>query len=113
LELLRIALRGVKCAEDVDVRCSLLFSQVHISQVLLISSSVFLFVLQLSDIALKLEGYSGADITNVCRDASLMSMRRLIANYTPAQIRAMNKDEMDAPITAEDFEKSMAKVCTL
>lgn len=37
-------------------------------------------------------------------------MRRLISNYTPAQIRAMNKDEMDAPITAEDFDRSIAKV---
>ncbi len=59
-ELLRIALKGVKCAADVS----------------------------LDDIAERLEGYSGADITNVCRDASLMSMRRLISNFTPSQVRA-------------------------
>ncbi len=59
-ELLRIALKGVKCADDVS----------------------------LDDIAERLEGYSGADITNVCRDASLMSMRRLISNFTPSQVRS-------------------------
>ncbi len=27
-----------------------------------------------------------------------------------AQIKAMNKDEMDAPITAQDFDQSISKV---
>lgn len=61
-------------------------------------------------VAEKLNGYSGADLTNVCRDASLMSMRRRIANLLPDQIRELNREELHMPVTAEDFSESMKKV---
>nr|XP_039274086.1 LOW QUALITY PROTEIN: katanin p60 ATPase-containing subunit A-like 1 [Styela clava] len=61
-------------------------------------------------IADKLEGYSGADLTNVCRDASLMSMRRRIADLKPDQIRALPKAELHMPVTAEDFQDASKKV---
>ncbi len=54
LALLRISLREIKLADDVDLEI----------------------------IAQKLDGYSGADISNVCRDASLMSIRRGIAGLS-------------------------------
>uniref|UniRef100_A0AAQ4QZA6 Katanin p60 ATPase-containing subunit A1 n=1 Tax=Gasterosteus aculeatus aculeatus TaxID=481459 RepID=A0AAQ4QZA6_GASAC len=64
----------------------------------------------LDKIAEKLEGYSGADITNVCRDASLMAMRRRIEGLTPEEIRNISRDEMHMPTTMEDFESALRKV---
>lgn len=61
-------------------------------------------------VAEKLDGYSGADLTNVCRDASLMSMRRRIADLLPEQIRELNQDELHMPVTAEDFTQATKKV---
>ncbi|KAE8751088.1 hypothetical protein FOCC_FOCC002173 [Frankliniella occidentalis] len=63
----------------------------------------------LGDISRKLEGYSGADITNVCRDASMMSMRRKIAGLRPEQIRTLAKEELDLPVTFQDFEEAISK----
>ena len=45
----------------------------------------------LEEIADLIDGYSGADITNVCRDAAMMSMRRKIEGLTPQQIKNMPK----------------------
>ena len=64
----------------------------------------------LDSVALKLEGYSGADITNVCRDAAMMSMRRRIQGLTPDQIRAIPKGELILPTTSEDFAEAIKKV---
>ena len=52
----------------------------------------------MTSIARKLGGYSGADITNVCRDASMMSMRRKIAGLKPSEIRNLDKNELDLPV---------------
>ena len=45
------------------------------------------------------KGYSGADITNICRDASMMAMRRAIEGLAPAEIRRLSKEHMEAPIS--------------
>ncbi|XP_015584934.1 katanin p60 ATPase-containing subunit A-like 1 isoform X2 [Cephus cinctus] len=63
----------------------------------------------MADIAKKLEGYSGADITNVCRDASMMSMRRKIAGLKPDQIRQLPKEELDLPVSAADFDEAVER----
>ncbi|XP_055546691.1 katanin p60 ATPase-containing subunit A-like 1 [Wyeomyia smithii] len=60
-------------------------------------------------IAARLDGYSGADITNVCRDASMMSMRRKIAGLRPEQIRQLAKEELDLPVSTQDFSEAIAK----
>ena len=65
--------------------------------------------LDLKNIARKLEGYSGADITNVCRDASMMSMRRKIAGLKPSEIRNLGREELDLPVTKEDFGEAVQK----
>ncbi|CDQ64385.1 unnamed protein product [Oncorhynchus mykiss] len=59
VELLKINLKELELANDVDM----------------------------AKIAEQMEGYSGADITNVCRDASLMAMRRRIEGLIPEEIR--------------------------
>jgi len=79
--LLKINLKEVKAAEDVDLKY----------------------------IARKLGGYSGADITNVCRDASMMSMRRKIAGLKPSEIRNLDKSELDLPVTKQDFVDAIGK----
>ncbi|XP_042206780.1 katanin p60 ATPase-containing subunit A-like 1 isoform X2 [Homarus americanus] len=63
----------------------------------------------LTQIAMMLSGYSGADITNVCRDASMMSMRRKIAGLKPDEIRALPKEELDLPVTQQDFHEAIQK----
>ncbi|XP_075059356.1 katanin p60 ATPase-containing subunit A1 isoform X2 [Mixophyes fleayi] len=81
-ELLRINLRELELANNVDIE----------------------------SIAENMDGYSGADITNVCRDASLMAMRRRIEGLTPEEIRNLSRDDMHMPTTMEDFEMALKKV---
>lgn len=80
-EMLHINLRDVKLSGDVD----------------------------LNKIATLLEGYSGADITTLCRDASMMSMRRRIAGLSQQEIKALSKEEIDLPITMSDFNEALKK----
>ncbi|XP_053442515.1 katanin p60 ATPase-containing subunit A1-like [Nycticebus coucang] len=58
----------------------------------------------LASIAENMEGYSGADMTNVCRDASLMAMRKRIEGLTPEEIRNLSKEEMHMPTMKERYE---------
>jgi katanin p60 ATPase-containing subunit A1 len=54
-------------------------------------------------------GYSGADLTNICRDASFASMRRRIRGLKPDEIRALSKSEMDLPVTQADLLAALKK----
>ncbi|KAG5679091.1 hypothetical protein PVAND_008685 [Polypedilum vanderplanki] len=60
-------------------------------------------------IANRLKGYSGADITNVCRDAAMMSLRKKIIGLKPEQIKQLAKDEVDLPVTLTDFMEAIGK----
>lgn len=55
-------------------------------------------------------GYSGDDITNVCRDAAMNGMRRKIVGKRPEEIRAMSKEEVAAPITMEDMNEALKRI---
>ncbi|XVF25046.1 hypothetical protein REPUB_Repub13aG0180000 [Reevesia pubescens] len=82
-ELIRINLKTVEVAADVDI----------------------------DEVARRTDGYSGDDLTNVCRDASLNGMRRKIAGKTRDEIKNMSKDEISKdPVAMCDFEEALAKV---
>jgi katanin p60 ATPase-containing subunit A1 len=84
-ELFRINMRGLKLADDVNI----------------------------DDLAEVTDGYSGADITSVCRDASLMSMRRAIKGKSKEEIKQMagaGQALQDDPITKADFEEALTRV---
>jgi katanin p60 ATPase-containing subunit A1 len=82
LQLLKINLREVALDEDVE----------------------------LEDIAKKLDGYSGADITTVCRDSAMMGMRKKIEGLSIEQIQALSKEELNLPAKMEDFMQVLKKV---
>lgn len=64
----------------------------------------------LDEIQQMCDGYSGADLTNVCRDASMMKMRRRIAGLTLEEIRDLSSDEMNEPVSRADFLEAVSKV---
>ncbi|DBA80450.1 TPA: Katanin p60 ATPase-containing subunit A1 [Trebouxia sp. C0005] len=61
-------------------------------------------------LAEKTAGYSGDDITGVCRDAAMNGMRRKIMGKTPEQIRAMSKEDVHEPIKMEDFLQAVERI---
>ncbi|KAH7422895.1 hypothetical protein KP509_12G030900 [Ceratopteris richardii] len=81
-ELIRINLKGVEVAPDVDI----------------------------DEVARRTEGYSGDDLTNICRDASMNGMRRKIAGKTRDEIKNMTKDAMQEPVAMCDFEEALSKI---
>jgi len=45
----------------------------------------------------------------VCRDAALMAMRRKILGKSPAEIKMIKREEVDLPVTSEDFLEAVSK----
>eukprot|EP00897_Mesotaenium_endlicherianum_P000826 jgi/Mesen1/10744/ME000901S10097 len=80
--LVHINLKDVEMAEDVNV----------------------------DELARRMEGYSGDDITNICRDASMNGMRRKIAGKRPDEIRNMSKGDISEPISMLDFAQALSKI---
>ncbi|XP_055693355.1 katanin p60 ATPase-containing subunit A1 isoform X2 [Lutzomyia longipalpis] len=57
----------------------------------------------------QLKGYTGSDISNICRDAAMMTIRRKITGCSPSQIRQIRREEVDVPITTQDFRDAMSR----
>ena len=57
------------------------------------------------------DGYSGADLANVCRDAALMPLRKKIAqgNVDILRIREV-QNEINIPLTMDDFLEAIRNV---
>ena len=65
----------------------------------------------LDEISELLLGYSGADITSFCRDAALMSMRKVIKDKSPLEIRKLSKMDLEKPVTQDDFKAALQRTC--
>lgn len=65
--------------------------------------------INLESIAERLDSYSGADITSLCRDAAMMSMRRMIKGRTPEEIKEMKREDLEKPVTLEDFDDAIVR----
>ena len=63
----------------------------------------------LEGIADRLDQYSGADITSLCRDAAMMSMRRMIKGKSPEEIKDMKREDLEKPVTLEDFDDAIIR----
>ena len=88
-EMFHINMKGIKVQDDIDLDK----------------------LVQLTD------GYSGADIANVCREASLMQMRRKLMktggrlNFTMIKNNpSCLMNELDAPVSQTDFETAIKNI---
>ncbi|KAJ4757567.1 Katanin p60 ATPase-containing subunit A1 [Rhynchospora pubera] len=64
----------------------------------------------IDELARRTEGYSGDDLTNICRDASINHMRQKFAGKTTDEIKNMLDVEISkVPVVKRDFEETLAK----
>ncbi len=56
------------------------------------------------------EGYSGADITCVCRDAAMMPLRRKLAEGLDIAAVKQMANEVNAPLVMTDFLEALKNV---
>merc|ERR1719183_471545 len=69
---------------------------------------------QMPDLIKKTDGYSGADVTLVCREAAMMGFRKRLAKARqegiPMTQIAQMKNELNTPVTQSDFVEALKNV---
>ncbi|XP_065559270.1 katanin p60 ATPase-containing subunit A1-like isoform X3 [Artemia franciscana] len=63
----------------------------------------------LEELSAMLEGYSGADIVLVARDAAMMFLRRKIAGLSCEEIRKLTAEELNNPVSMGDFKEAILR----
>ena len=66
-----------------------------------------------SQLAAVMDGYSGDDVANVCRDAAMNGMRQAIAGKTPEQIRCAAQTAMRSTMHMHMHVPQMGASCML
>ena len=58
------------------------------------------------------DGYSGADITSVCREAAMMPMRKKLSNISYNILNEINnlQKDIDVPLTMPDFLEAIKNI---
>jgi katanin p60 ATPase-containing subunit A1 len=56
------------------------------------------------------DGYSGADLSNVCRDAAMMPLRRKISQGFDINMIADYQNEVKTPLVMQDFCDALKNV---
>ncbi|KAH0711853.1 hypothetical protein KY289_007812 [Solanum tuberosum] len=65
----------------------------------------------IDQVARRTEGYSGDDLTNICRDASFNGMRRKISGKSTDEIKNISKSEiLNIPVTMDDLLEALDKI---
>lgn len=59
----------------------------------------------------KTEGYSGADMSNICREAAMMPLRRKL-KASGIDVNAIDqlRKEIDVPVSKLDFEQALRNI---
>mmetsp|Transcript_10802 Transcript_10802/g.27781 ORF Transcript_10802/g.27781 Transcript_10802/m.27781 type:complete len:674 (-) Transcript_10802:209-2230(-) len=65
---------------------------------------------EMDEVARQMSGYSGDDCSNVCRDAAMNGMRRMMVGKSREEIQAMNSSDVVEPVRMDDFVQALSRI---